>query len=1134
MKYHSDFTTAIITIGILLVFALVSVFIISSLDMTSPTLLITQRLFTTLNEANSDIGVSFKNVSRNLQHQIVINELSLTYRGKDFLSFDRITVGTGLFQFLGYFVAKDNPLEIKFHNGKVFISEEMLKEFLPESENDPISAEHGSEFSLDSIRQLIDQDYELTLPSILYDYAFRVAIDSLSLEVENLIKADDTKLSLYWNKGFPDLTFDYQMPEVHVDMDDINIIAEDVSLNGYYTSNLVLNLSFGNTGGSFAGNEAAFKSFSLRISGINESSFSFNDLTVFSEINSISARNQVFSADLDSLTLNSYRGSGDIQLSKPVIEYKGMNVRLSSVSLGFSKLNSVALSLNGFDVRKDSVILAYSPKVDSIFNFDTKEVYLSTENIYTQLPGTITSSFINEVGIENVSLGISYSTNFIDVSFSSPHLYLKSSDAELDDAGADMNLTFRYGNNTLQNIRLVVDQIKYKNSSNSLRLSALGNLEDLTLNLISAGDNSFSLALLLQQDNIRGSLQSKDFLLDTLRPFINNYVPAFSSYISDRTAITGSFGFSFDKNEKAKLKLTGPIDSAIRIDDIHFNRSDFSADIEFEAELEEREFEISNLYFSSEIFDIEFSGKINFDDYLPTGIFRLYGFNDNKLNTFEFSFDLSAYKEYSFLATLPRFDNTYIKGVVNFAEEKRIVSDVYSEIGGNQYPLDLSINLEEKQLVGTSTYMNINASWKEILDFSIRINNLPLSSSGVLAPTRINNSRVDFTFDFANQSFTLDIPSFEIANIEMLPNTPTIKFNLVGNNDELYVENIVISSFNQKDITGSMLLDFQPNSFALNFTDGDNERIYGSVIRYNDRYIGGLRGEHINLERFGFDGFEANINLNGDALTLDEFTFSGKIQAQALDSANDLRIVETSILIDDDRIILSDVVYSNDLMQISSPEISLVSKTGRFEIQEVAIDYNRKNEAGEDLSIHFNMAVSAETEGEDTLLLLLENLVRSKANGLEFQAEVKNFNYASELEIPKASFVGIYNNGKIDFSGEFLNGYVDISSGDMDFYIAADPLISAGIKGNFKNFYGPNLTVTIDGLAVEFTNIFFSKPVVKFYNPSNLTGVVNIVFNEAGLDVFGELYCEYAAMDLFWLTNQTVILHNAKFVIWDN
>ena len=71
MKYHSPFSTIIISIAVLLVFLAVALLTVAALSMTSPTLILANELMEKLESSDSDISISFGSIDRNLRDLMI-------------------------------------------------------------------------------------------------------------------------------------------------------------------------------------------------------------------------------------------------------------------------------------------------------------------------------------------------------------------------------------------------------------------------------------------------------------------------------------------------------------------------------------------------------------------------------------------------------------------------------------------------------------------------------------------------------------------------------------------------------------------------------------------------------------------------------------------------------------------------------------------------------------------------------------------------------------------------------------------------------------------------------------------------------------------------------------------------------
>ena len=83
MKYHSTFSTIVISLAVLLVFSAVALAVVTVLSMTSPTLIATNEILDGLSSADTPLTVSFESIDRNFRDGVFINGLNIGYEGED-------------------------------------------------------------------------------------------------------------------------------------------------------------------------------------------------------------------------------------------------------------------------------------------------------------------------------------------------------------------------------------------------------------------------------------------------------------------------------------------------------------------------------------------------------------------------------------------------------------------------------------------------------------------------------------------------------------------------------------------------------------------------------------------------------------------------------------------------------------------------------------------------------------------------------------------------------------------------------------------------------------------------------------------------------------------------------------------
>ena len=164
MKYHSTPLTILISIIVVLLFVGVSFFILTQLNLTSPTLIATNIIFEELSALDSDIGLSFSSIERNLRDGINIHNLELRYKGEEVLSFENISLDKGIFSLITYVLTGVGNLGVSADNGTFILPSSLLA-------NNSSSSE-STNFSL-------DQNISIEIPNILKKYALQIGVKDL-------------------------------------------------------------------------------------------------------------------------------------------------------------------------------------------------------------------------------------------------------------------------------------------------------------------------------------------------------------------------------------------------------------------------------------------------------------------------------------------------------------------------------------------------------------------------------------------------------------------------------------------------------------------------------------------------------------------------------------------------------------------------------------------------------------------------------------------------------------------------------------------------------------------------------------------------------------------------------------------
>ena len=121
MKYHSPLSVILISLAVLLVFVSVALFAVFSLGMTSPTLIITEKLLEEIAAADSDLSLSFGSIDRSFRDGITIRDIEVSYKDEDIASFQTLRIHMGLFSLIKYLASSDGNLAIEGYDGCINI-----------------------------------------------------------------------------------------------------------------------------------------------------------------------------------------------------------------------------------------------------------------------------------------------------------------------------------------------------------------------------------------------------------------------------------------------------------------------------------------------------------------------------------------------------------------------------------------------------------------------------------------------------------------------------------------------------------------------------------------------------------------------------------------------------------------------------------------------------------------------------------------------------------------------------------------------------------------------------------------------------------------------------------------------------
>lgn len=1108
MKYHSTLSTIVISISIALLFFIVSVFILASLNMTSPTLMLTNKIFEKWESVDSDISISFSSIERNLRDRIFINGLDIKYKGEEFLYFDTIELKRGLFSMIAYALSGNGVLEIDAGGGYINV--------------DPFISSSGSsgESSLD-INSLLFNPLSISIPDALNSWGFDIGISDVDVKIKDIL-LDDIALEMYFDHGLDGAYLNVMLPRFLYGSESFNALVDNLSLSLSFDDRVDIN--FVSDGFDLDLADAHIESGNIEVKSHIPSldSFILADLPVGISFDSVKAEKGDVSILSDRIVASLWNRGVYLDVLRTGASIPGYSLDVDKLSMKTTDFSLFDASIAGLTVQADGSDALAIALITASLSLEERNLELSIPKVELPVLSSLSDGMIGNGYITDIAGELSFASDLsLDLD---GKMRIDSENALLDGSKFDFGIDLKKNDDLEYSAR--IDNLSVPAIVDNLSLFLNGRGKDVSVGLEYMDNLKLEAKL---GDEFEISLLSDGLNVDSILPLIKASAPSFESYISPETTLDMDLSASLDFSDDARLKIVGDIIGSVDINDINFNDYSFSIGADIQSKLTDDEFIFDDLLIKTDWINILYSGKIDFASNLPEGRFSIL--NSDFEDVFILDMKVSDTRKYTFSAETPLFENLYLAGDVDFATESVISSAATLNLFNRINPFNLRIELDNKRLMMDNANIDIDVSWDDILDMSIVFMQLPLSPVSDTTNLYTLNLDFDLKFDFAKQSFDLSIPSFAIKNPRVSGDRSLISFKADGNNDSVNVDNIIVSLGDFNDLMGSAIVNLKDLSLAFSLKDVKEEAYKISVIKQESGYFGILRGENMNMSRFGLDGILGELNLTGRADRLSDFAFSGRFEAHSADSSEESNIT-ADLFINNEILSLTDFVYSNDSLNIRIPGLSLDSRDGLLSLDKSDI-YKILSHDDRDYVISAGLSLSAAIAPSDSLISSIANLIKTKGVGTTLDFNLDYLKLDNLISVPSRSFSAVVGEDSVDISGSLLSGSFLFSDKSFDLYLDLDPITKMGIKGSLGDVE-KNLNIKVESLEASIANLALNSPIVGFYQPTILYGDVNIQINDVGINVYGGLSCDYGEMFVWWLPGQTLILHNASFVIWDN
>ncbi len=1104
MRYHSNIKTISISILVALLFFTASFFILFTLNLTSPTLIVTNRILDSVSKVNSDVSFKFDGMERNFRDRVMIRDFSLYYKGENIASFDKIEVKLGLFDVLSYLLNIEGSAEIDFLDGSINVP---LSLFSSSSEStatsdvdvtEEISARNNSSF----MDYLTNHNLTLVLKNV--DFSF----DYGSVDIEKLeVSAIGTEGVITGALISPSASISYDSYSLDLSLINISFSygesifltgsLNEVSLNGDEVNASLSKTSFSLRGDSIDavkdGDIQAVVNIDKIKGGYNTYSLSAEKNEVILKnralnykVSTISAESPVASFDSSSLnfTLENYDTYNAV-LGKATLDIFGEEADISDLSLSGSikdKNLSLLLSSASSNIEKKTENRFGSLKLEKI---EGKVDYNDDIEASLGLKCSVTTT---SDSLDDISFSLS-SSLIVDEGV------IKDGRVEINELylglGEKYNSSFRI-NGDLNKASITFD---YGPFDVDISLSISDKKADGTIAVNSLEMSKLNTLLNLEEDTVFNS-QSKFDLSSSFNLFIN-----------EKNILDGNVDYSLSLS---KIKL-GIIETSVSS----------NGNLSFEDE----KIAISSLSIDTSYFSLNATGYFDTVKMLPNLDFASTLANGSPLlNGY---IHLGEGRSYNYYGDIKYLENTFISGIVDFNTDNLIISTSFLETNGLERPFNFSFNLDTKTIALTSSLLTINVDYSDGISGSISADNLKSLRSTETGEAITLNGDITFSYNL-DDGLKLNSSRFEINTIFLLPSSPSLSFSIDGSGDYFELTSIKING-DDLGYSGLMRIDLDENVLGLSLKDDEGKGEVMLSLYKDTEYVASLKADNINLSPLGLDNMYGSITLFGNAARVEDFFFDGSLNV--IDSVNENNKISASVMINGDELILENIVYSSETINSTLEKLYFDSKTGTFGLDNAIIKLpNEKGDRAYPIETKFSL--SAQRESSTSLISSISSLIKEKGVGTDIIFSLDYIDLdSSAFRIEDRYLTLSLNKDNALIGGDILTGSVDYSEKNAQINVT----LPSFAVGTFNIDYSRDLDITADikEFNMALVNFTFKYPTLVFRNDL-VGGNVSITRTNGEYNLSGSLECEELGCDVFWIEDQSLIFHNARFIIWDN
>ncbi len=1092
MKFHNNLKTVLIVISITVLFFISSMLILFNLNLTSPTLIVTESILDSFSSADSDFSLSFSGMERNFRDRILIKNLSLFYLDEEIAFFEKTEVKLGLFDIISYFFNFEGSAEIDFLSGYINIDTSL---FLGASSGD-------------------SSPKDITLPSFLNSHNLILAFKDIEVSIDGTGGSVDA-LTLSYIAREEKLVGDGEISSFSVNVSGYDITLSDASSSFSLGETIYLNADLGKVELYGDNLEGSVENIVLSLSTKDLESLKVGDIMALLIIDSISLYYDDITLDTKQNEVCFTPDTVTLAVSKISGDAAGYRYDINGADAVLESFDKYTFTSKGatFTGEKNDISLDVVEVTGSLKN---EEASISTKRISSDI-SSLTSSLLSTVRLSDFSGKLDYSDG-ISISLALESLITTPSE-KIDDISFSFGAEVSIKENEIRDAHLdITDLYLGYGERYDSTVEINGNLDSALITL-DYGSFDIDLVASFNKSKLKGSVNVNDLPVLRITPLLQEGV---SSLFEDESRFNVSSEFDLSFNNGI---LSGVLNYFASINTMKVSFIETSLSSSGNLSFEEKKINFEDVRVDTSFFTSSFNGYWDTERNLPTLDFTSNLSNgDELLNGY---IHLEEDRSYRYAANIAYFENMSLEGEVDFNTDNLISSDSVLTSGEDKRHFTLLTDLGKKEISLASDALISILDFSDGIEGRLEARSLRTLKSPNGTPITIDGV-VGYSFNL-DEGLHISSGNIGISNFFYLPNSPTLSFMLNMNDDELELSYIKINGENTFNYTGLMKADFVSNTLALTFDETGGE---GSILfsLYKDEdFFAAFKADKINLTPVGLEDMYAQVTLYGRAKRIEDFAFDGIVSVTS--PSDEKKKINGSITIDSSRISMDDIIYSSNDMNATLSEVYIDSLSGTFGISD-ALFRLANSKPDRDYPIEACFSLSGETEKYDSLFTSLVSIINGKGSGTSASLNITYFDAdSSTFRVEDKTLTISISDEKITLGGDFISGTLVERENKASLSIELPKIVSASFNLDFSS--GLRMNADVKEFNMGLVNLLMEYPTLVFRNDL-VSGKASFVVENGIASLNGSLEAEELGVDVFWLENETLILHNPRFILWDN